>query len=128
MAELTFISETGMFHSAVRGTWGKHVEWYGFKPKAHMTPAGAGFVDRSDRTKQINHSVTFHLSDGLLHAALKAATAKYHAKFYVVTVCDCVSYTADVARLIHLKVAKVNITPYGLIETLAAWNTHLSKT
>jgi hypothetical protein len=50
MAELMFISETGMFHSACRCTWGTVVEWYGFKPLKHRSPAGQGMVDRSDRS------------------------------------------------------------------------------
>jgi hypothetical protein len=124
MAELMFISETGMFHSACCCTWGNVVEWYGFKPQRHRSPAGQGFVDRSDRSAFINHSVKFDVKDVTLRAAIEKIAAKYANKTYAVTVCDCVSFTADVARAIGLKVPLVNITPYGFIQVLAFWNPH----
>ena len=128
MAELMFISETGMFHSACRCTWGTVVEWYGFKPLKHRSPAGKGMVDRSDRSAFINHSITFEVNDALLHAAVGKVARDYATKTYVVTVCDCVSFTADVARQAQLKVPLLNFTPYGFIEVLAIWNPYVSKT
>jgi hypothetical protein len=40
----------------------------------------------------------------------------------VLTVCDCVSFTADVARAVHLRVPVLNFTPYGFLKVLAFWN------
>ena len=128
MAELMIISETGMFHSACRCTAGEQVEWYGFKPKAHLTPAGAGMVDRSDRAALVNHSVSFDIPAVRLHKAVQKAAAKYASKTYVLCVCDCVSFTADVARNVGLYVPYLNVTPYGLIQLLAFWNTYAAKT
>ena len=127
MAELMFISETGMFHSACRCTYGGRVEWYGFKPRVHRSPKGPGFVDRSDRSGFINHSITFEINEAALRAAVGRIAAKYAGETYVVTVCDCVSFTADVAREVSLRVPAVNITPYGFIQVLALWNKYASK-
>ena len=112
MAELKFISETGMFHSACCCTWGNIVEWYGFKPRKHRSPAGQGFVDRTDRSAFVNHSVSFDVNDVTLRAAIRKVAGEYATKTYAVTVCDCVSFTADVARQVGLNVPLVNITPY----------------
>jgi hypothetical protein len=127
MAELFIISETGMFHSACRCTWGSTIEWYGFKPRKHLAPAGEGYVDRSDRSMFVNHSVAFQVDDPLLREAIRAVVPQYANKKYVVTVCDCVSFSADVARHARLRVPRVNITPYGFIATLAFWNAHTDK-
>lgn len=124
MAELMFISETGMFHSACRCTWAGAGEWYGFKPVEHRSPKGPGFVDRSDRSAFLNHSITFQVDDALLRAAVRNVSAAYASKTYIVTVCDCVSFTADVARQVRLKVPRVNISPYGFIKILALWNNY----
>lgn len=128
MAQLTIISETGMFHSACRCTWGDVVEWYGFKPQTNMAPAGKGMVDRKDRTASINHTISFTVEGALLRAAVEHVAQKYADKTYVVTVVDCVSFTADVARRCGLRVPRVNFTPYGLILTLALWNSYESMT
>jgi len=128
MAQLTFISETGMFHSACRCTWATGVEWYGFKPRAHRRPAGEGMIDRTDRSTFTNHSITFTVNDALLRSAVASVAAVYSAKTYVLAVCDCVSFTAEVARRVHLRVPLVNISPYGFIQILALWNKYDSKT
>ncbi len=122
MAELMFISETGMFHSACRCTWGIVVEWYGFKPQKHRSPAGQGMVDRSNRSSYINHSITFDVNDAILRVAVRKVAGEYATKTYVLGVCDCVSFTADVARRAGLKVPLLNFTPYGFIQVLALWN------
>lgn len=128
MAQLTIISETGMFHSACRCTFGTSVQWYGFKPKAHRSPKGPGFVDRSDRTSSINHTITFEVDDALLRSAISAAVGMYDDTEYTVGVRDCVSFSADLARKARLRVPSVNISPYGFIQTLALWNEYVSKT
>lgn len=128
MGQIMFISETGMFHSACRCTWTGETEWYGFKPREHLSPKGPGMVDRTSRSAFINHSITFNVDDGLLRSAVRGVAREYANKTYIVTVCDCVSFTADVARRIGLRVPAINITPYGFIETLALWNHYESKT
>jgi hypothetical protein len=128
MAELMFISETGMFHSACRCDCGGRIEWYGFKPRRHRSPAGAGFVDRSDRSAFVNHSITFDVSGLSLRAAVDKVAHKYANKTYVLGVCDCVSFTADVARQVGLLVPLLNYTPYFFIQVLALWNSYESKT
>jgi hypothetical protein len=127
MAELTIITETGMFHSACRATWGNVVEWYGFKPKQHRTPHGEGLVDRSDRSAMLKHYITFDVQDGILRSALRKVADDYSTKTYTLSVCDCVSFSADVAREVGLRVPMVNITPYGFIEVLGFWNTYRDK-
>ena len=128
MAQLMFVSETGMFHCACRCTWAARVEWYGFQPRQHRAPAGAGKVDRSDRTASVNHTLTFAVADALLQTAIAKVARDYAPKTYIVTVCDCVSFTADVARAVGLRVPAINITPFGFLAALALWNPHLSKT
>jgi hypothetical protein len=124
MAKLTIVSETGMFHSACRCTWGGIVEWYGFKPRKHLTPEGPGFVDRSDRTPFIGHYVVFDVTDARLRSSIHRVTAKYNSALYLVTVHDCVSFAADVARNVGLRLPLVNITPYGFLEILAIYNNY----
>lgn len=127
MSDLMFISETGMFHSACRVGFGPSAHWFGFKPLEHRSPKGPGMVDKSDRSAFINHSITFDVNDAILQAAAARVAADYANKIYVVTVCDCVSFTADIARQCRLRVPAVNILPYGFIQTLALWNSYKSK-
>jgi hypothetical protein len=127
MAKLVIISETGMFHSACKCIFSNRVEWYGFKPKTSMSPAGDGFVDESDRSAMVNHSITFNVAEDVLDSAVVKAWNKYINSTYVVTVRDCVSFSADMARYVGLSVPAVNITPWGLIQILAVWNDYESK-
>ena len=127
MADLTIITETGMFHSAARCTYVDKVEWYGFKPKSHRSPVGAGMVDRSDRRAMINHIISFDIDDPTLRNAITSVVAKYDDKTYALGVCDCVSFTADLARGVGLKVPALNFTPYGFLQILAVWNTYTNK-
>ena len=127
MAELMFFTETGMFHSACRCTWVGPCEWYGFKPRHHHAPEGIGFVDVSDRTASIKHAIAFDVNDALLRNAVRIVKAKYENAVYVLTVRDCVSFTADIARQAGLRVPRVNFTPYGFVEVLALWNRYTSK-
>jgi hypothetical protein len=118
MAELTIITETGMFHSACRCTYGNTVEWYGFAPVRKGSPLGPGAVHRDARDKLIKHSISFDFSESFLRNAINTAVQKYATKTYIVSVVDCVSFSADVARNVGLAVPLVNITPYGLIQIL----------
>jgi hypothetical protein len=122
MAELKIITETGMFHVACRCTWGGAVEWYGFAPRQKGSPHGVGKVDRADRSSLENHSITFTVPDNVLRSAIDTMVLRYDGTTYTVTVRDCVSFAADVARAVGLGVPRVNITPYGFIAILAVWN------
>jgi hypothetical protein len=122
MAQLTIITETGMFHSACRCTWGQPSGWWGFKPRTHRAPMGPGLVDTSDRTASIKHLISFQVDDGRLRTAIDKVAADYATATYILTVRDCVSFSADVARAAGLSVPAVNITPYGFIAILAVWN------
>jgi hypothetical protein len=66
----------------------------------------------------INHSIPFDFSEGVLRNAINMAVGKYATATYVVSVVDCVSFSADVARNVGLAVPLVNLTPYGLIQIL----------
>ncbi len=118
MAELAIISETGMFHSLCRCTYGSDVKWYGYAPVIKSRPVGAGTVHTEARPKLINHLIAFDIQDAILQNAITDVSAKYANTIYVVTVHDCVSFSADVARAVGLAVPLVNMTPFGLIEIL----------
>jgi hypothetical protein len=122
MAQIKFITETGMFHVACRCEIKGRVEWYGFKPKKSMEPVWPGYVDTSDRTALINHWVTFGVADSVLQSAVTSARAQYTGAIYALGVKDCVSFAADVARKIGLRVPLVNMTPYGFIKILEVHN------
>jgi hypothetical protein len=128
MARLAIVTETGMFHAACRCNWLNRIEWYGFKPRAHRAPAGPGYVDRSDRSTFIYHSIVFEVPDARLAAGSISTARKYDGTFYAVSIHDCVSFAADFARSVGLNVPPVNITPFGFIEVLGIWNRYLSKT
>jgi hypothetical protein len=122
MAQIKFITETGMFHVACRCEIKGKVEWYGFKPIKSMEAVYPGYVDRSDRSALINHWVTFGIEDITLQNGVNAARSQYTGAIYAVGVKDCVSFAADVARKIGLKVPRVNMTPYGFIKILEVHN------
>ena len=62
-----------------------------------------------------------------LRSALTKVTRDYTGATYVLSVKDCVSFSADIARRAGLAVPPVNITPYGFLEILAVWNDYVSK-
>ena len=123
MGELTIITETGMFHSAARATIKGRTTWYGFKPKTHSSPVGAGFVDNSDRTKDIKYWASWDIDDVVLQAAVDKESKAYATSVYIVTVQDCVSFTANVCRDCKMYVPDMNVTPYGFLQLLKFWNT-----
>jgi hypothetical protein len=122
MAQLTIISETGMFHSVCRCTWPDGVKWYGFAPVKHREPHGQGAVHTESRAQYINHYISFDISDFLLRSAIGKAVEKYKAATYTIGVRDCVSFSADVARGCNLAVPLVNMTPWGLVQILRVNN------
>ena len=66
----------------------------------------------------INHLISFDLPEFALKMAVANVSKKYINTTYTVTVRDCVSFTADVARAVGLMVPMVNMTPWGLIQIL----------
>jgi hypothetical protein len=123
LPHLVIISETGMFHSACLFEYGPDKrEWYGFHPRSKGRPAGAGEVDRSDRTSFINHYVRFRVSDQAIGAAVRRIESNYGSATYVLGVKDCVSLTGDVAHACGLRVPYWNVTPYGLVQILRLYN------
>lgn len=118
MAILTFISETGMFHSLCKCTYPSEENWYGYAPIEKGSPHGPGTVHREARPVLVNHWISFDQEEQNLRAALTSVCAKYDNTTYTVTVHDCVSFSADVARACGLRVPALNFTPWGLIQTL----------
>jgi hypothetical protein len=96
--------------------------WRGFGPAKHHSPAGDGKVYADDEGSRTNHGIIFEIPDTTLVKARDTVCANYKNKFYAVGICDCVSFSADVARECGLGVPLINITPYGLIKILKVWN------
>lgn len=127
MGELRMITETGMFHSACKATVGGTSNWYGFKPRAHGRPMGPGFVDTSDRTAEEKYWATFSIDDVVLSRAIARVVPAYAHAYYTVTVQDCVSFTAAIARAAGMTLPDANITPYGFLEFLCLYNTPTAR-
>jgi hypothetical protein len=127
MGRLSIISVTGAVpHSACYfdydGSFAPKA-WLGFGPSKHRSPATThGKVFTDDESYRENHGIIFRVNDTVMHAAAEKAVEKYSTGPYVVTVRDCVSFSADVARWCNLNVPVINMTPYGLILILAVWN------
>lgn len=136
MGQLWFISVKGAVpHSACKFDYAdtKYADgWLGFAPSIPLQtgwsiPGVRGKVFTDDEGYRINHGIIFEIPDaGLLYAAKEVRSA-YEIKNYVLGVCDCVSFTADVARQCGLGVPLLNLTPYGLIEALGLWNKCVKK-
>lgn len=128
MAELTFITETWLPpHSACRCVWRGRTEWYGFKPRKHLHLVGQGYVDTGNKTSEINHYIVFEVDDFRLRMGVQKERAKYDGAEYILGARDCVSFSADVARQVGLRLPLVNMTPYGFLEILAVYNKYKSK-
>jgi len=128
-AYLMVISETGVPHSACLFRYPNDVEkWFGFKPIAHLSPFGPGFVDTASRLPYLNHSITFEASERDLISCEAMIGAKYGTATYQLGVLDCVSLSADVARICQLRVANANFTPFGFISYLREYNTFVNYT
>jgi hypothetical protein len=122
IAQIKFITETCMFYVACRCEIKGKVERYGFKPIKSMETIYPGYVDSSNRSALVNHGVTFGIDDAALQNGVSAIRGQYTGAIYAVGVKDCVSFAADVARKIGLRVPRVNITPYGFIKILEVHN------
>jgi hypothetical protein len=107
-----------MFHSLCRCDYGPNSKWYGFAPIEKSSPHGPGTVHTDARPQLINHFISFEVADYRLRVAIEYTRRKYVNATYTVLVRDCVSFTADVARAVGLRVPLVNMTPWGLIQVL----------
>lgn len=83
---------------------------------------GSGEVDRTDRTSFINHYIRFRMGPASLDASARMIDKKYAGATYALGVKDCVSLSADVARVCGLTLPELNFTPYGLIQILRVYN------
>jgi hypothetical protein len=120
MGSVTFISETGWAHAAIKVN---NRDWYGFKPIVPKTPTAPGFVDRSDRTFEIKHSVTFTIDDAKIQVAVPAIVGRYAKDWYVVGIRDCVSFVADIAEALGLQIPKrPNFLPDNFVMALGRLN------
>lgn len=103
--------------------------WLGFGPSIHNMPVTTlGKVFTEDESARVDYGITLAVPDARLSQAARETKAQYSSEPYVVTVRDCVSFSADVARRCGLGVPVVfNFTPYGLIQSLAVWNPYERK-
>ena len=124
---LTITSETGVFHSVCLLEYPNGTKkWFGFKPAVHLSPSGPGFVETANRESYINHYIRFQVAVSSLTAAESMIAAKYAHAQYEVLVFDCVSMTADVARVCGLNVDDNAYTPFGLITFLRFTNQYVN--
>jgi hypothetical protein len=121
MSSVMFISETGFAHSAVLVHGSK---WYGFKPSIPKFLFATGHLDHSDRTQFIKHKVTFHFeSSHHVHAALVKVLAAYQTAWYLGGIRDCVTFTADFAEDLGLRIPpRPNFIPDHFLLSLARLN------
>lgn len=125
MGYITFISETGIPHSACLieiSEGGRHCKrWWGFQPPEGFF-GGARSLDTRDRTHLINHYVRFKLDDKMLSKLEFDMQFEWLGKGYGAPLQDCVSFTAWVARKAGLITTLANFTPYGLVFSLRELN------
>ncbi|MCI0459877.1 MAG: hypothetical protein L0Z62_23245 [Gemmataceae bacterium] len=96
-------------------------------PATHRRPISSGKVYTDDETHRLNHGIIFEVVDTVLANAADKAREQYSSGPYILGVRDCVSFSADVARYCNLNVPLINMTPYGLIQILAVWNSYVEK-
>jgi hypothetical protein len=127
MGYLTVISETGFPHSVCRFEYYRKTEWCGFKPTVPKAPVFKGYVDRSDRTRYIEHLVKFEINDFILERVIKEILKKYEGLTYCVgTGPDCVNLSVDAAKWSGLKTPPPpNMIPGNLVFNLAQLNSSL---
>lgn len=119
---LTIISETGFPHSAVLlEVDGKKI-WMGFTPKSGSTAVGR--VSFANRERFINHYVRFQIPCHKAREVINKDFRAWDGAHYFFGFQDCVSFAADVARTCGLSVNYANLTPYGLVASLAGANTY----
>jgi len=120
MKTVRFISETGFPHSAFQVNGGS---WYGFKPIIPKVPICSGHIDHSDRSRYIDLQVTFHFEAGNTSEALHKVVTKYRDAVYFGGVKDCVSFSADFAEALGLRIPpRPNFSPSHFVKNLARLN------
>ena len=123
MATITFISETGFPHCAFRIN--AH-DWHGFKPAIPKSPVANGYVDHSDPSAHIRSSVTLRVSDHLVAVAVPRLVQLYSQQMYLGGVHDCVSFAADVAESLGLRIPpRPNFLPDNFVNSVRSLNSNL---
>jgi hypothetical protein len=127
MGQLWVISVTGSIpHSACYFDYSGVVYkdgWLGFAPAKRRRLYAPGKIFTDDEDHRINHGIIFDVPDTLLEEAATKVKRMYVDKSYIAGIRDCVSFSADVARLCGLNVPDGPIMlPYELLMLLAAWN------
>jgi hypothetical protein len=120
MGSVMFISERGFPHAAVNVN---HKDWYGFKPRSNKQPLWPGLVDRSDLSSAIKHSATFTIDDVKISRVIPPIVMQYQTSWYKGGVHDCVTFVADIAEALGLRIPRrPNFLPDHFIICLAALN------
>lgn len=126
---LTIFSEKGFPHSAVMLEVNGKEYWLGFGPRKGHTYIGA--ISWANRERWINHYVRYEIPCHKAQEVIRTDFTAWDSAFYVFGFQDCVSFAADVARTCGLNVNSVNLTPYGLVVSIAHANpgyTHYNVT
>jgi hypothetical protein len=121
MGKVMFISERGFVpHAAVNVN---QREWYGFKPRLPKSPLSPGLLDRSNLMSKIRYSVTFTIDDGQIGSSIPPVLKQYQSRWYRLGASDCVSFAADLAEALGLKIPRrPNFVPDHFVIGLAALN------
>jgi|SRR5579871_5785362 len=98
-------------------------KWLGFVPKEAKTPIGEGKIDTSAPDRGLDKWVRLEVDAKRLADAEKKTREKYASIKYEVTVCDCVSFTADLCEAAGLKIpVRPNFVPANLPDRLKELN------
>jgi hypothetical protein len=86
-----------------------------------------GYVDRSDRSRYINHLATFQIADAVLEQVIQQLLGKYEGLTYrAVRGPDCINLSVDAAQWSGLKTPPPpNVIPKNLVDNLARLNPNL---
>ena len=120
MGQVTFVSERGVPHAALKVG---QSDWYGFKPRLEKFPVAPGLLDRSRPTAEIKHTVIFSIDDAIIARELPKVVSRYQHSWYKVGVLDCVSFVADVAEALGLRIPnRPNFLPDEFVIRLSILN------
>ncbi len=121
---MTIISETGFPHSAAFLEYPDGTsKWLGFVPKIHKAPISDGKIDTGARDKNIDKYIRLEVDAKALADAEKKIMDKYADKKYEGTICDCVTFTADLCEAAGLQIPKrPNLIPGHLVNHLKEKN------
>jgi hypothetical protein len=97
--------------------------WLGFKPRLTKCPLSPGFVDQSNLMSNVKHSVTFTIDDAKIARSITPIVSTYQTSWYRGGVHDCVSFVADLAEALGLRIPRrPNLLPDHFVIGLAALN------